>query len=194
MLLVTEGRGPGWELDPTRYRPHKTHANTAYLRSNAGPDRTGPSQQFHYRAAGEAQKVGKKMSGFDLQIQQVFVQWRYDPKTGKYMRAQDHFPHMLTDGKQVSTENVVVVWLDYYPSHTDNRSPDGRSTGSGILAVFTGGQMIRGTWERKTRLDPFAFKDLKDRPIRLTPGRTFIELPNSAKGSFRGNDQFLPVP
>ena len=45
MLLITEGQGPGWELDPKRSRPHKTHANTALLRSNAGPERTGPAQQ-----------------------------------------------------------------------------------------------------------------------------------------------------
>src|SRR4051794_242574 len=78
MLLVTEGQGPGWELDPRRKRPHKTHAHTAYLRSNAGPERTGPAQQFQYRAVGEAAVAGQAMSGFDLQIQQVFAQWRYD--------------------------------------------------------------------------------------------------------------------
>ncbi len=127
MLLITEGKGPGWELDPKRSRPHKTHANTALLRSNAGPDRTGPTQQYHYRAVGEAATAGEPMTGFDLQIQQVFVQWRYDPDTATYLRSQEGKPHMLTDGNQVTTENVVVAWLDYNPSHTDGRSPDGRA-------------------------------------------------------------------
>jgi hypothetical protein len=193
MLLVTEGHGPGWELDPYRGRPHKTHANTALLRSNAGPDRTGPKQQFHYRAEGEAATAGDKMTGFDLQIEQVFVQWRHDPRTGKYMRSQDGGQHLLADGTQVSTDNVIVVWLDYYPSHTDNRSPDGRSTGKGLALVFTGGRMIGGTWNRKDRLEPFDLRDTKGKPIMLTPGRTFIELPNSGHGSFRGNDVFTPV-
>ncbi|MEI8238273.1 MAG: DUF3048 domain-containing protein [Actinomycetota bacterium] len=192
MLLITEGRGPGWELDPTRYRPHKTHANTAYLRSNA-PDRKGPEQQFHYRPLHAKPTVGRATAGFDLQIEQVFVQWRYDPKSNNYVRMQDHYPHMLTDGTQVTTDNVVVIWLDYYPSHTDNRSPDGASTGSGLLSVFTGGNIIEGTWQRKDRVSPFTLLDKKQRPIELTPGRTFIELPNSARGSFRGNDQFTVV-
>src|ERR1700712_1284827 len=63
MLLITEGQGPGWELDPKRSRPHKTHANTAKLRSNAGADRSGPAQQFHYRAVGEAAVAGDPMTG-----------------------------------------------------------------------------------------------------------------------------------
>jgi hypothetical protein len=193
LLLVTEGQGPGWELDPKRGRPHKTHADTAQLRSNAGPDRTAPSQQFRYRAAGQAASAGDPTSGFDLQIQQVFAQWRYDPATGTYLRSQEGKPHLLADGAQVSTENVVVVWLDYDPSRTDRRSPDGITTGTNPTAVFTGGRIVLGTWTRATRLDPFAFADPSGAPILLTPGRTFIELPNSGKGAFPGADTFTPV-
>ena len=194
MLLITEGQGPGWELDPRRRRPHKTHADTAQLRSNAGPDRTGPAQQFHYRAVGEAAVAGEPMTGFDLQIQQVFVQWRYDPATGTYLRSQAGHPHTLTDGNQVSTENVVVLWLDYDPSHTDGRSPDGITTGTETATVFTGGQMITGTWTRNDRLEPFTLLDDSGGSIMLTPGRTFIELPNSGNGAFPGDDGFSPVP
>ena len=194
LLLITEGKGPGWELDPKKKRPHKTHANTAFLRSNAGPDRTGPTQQYQYRAAGEAAAAGEPMTGFDLQIQQVFVQWRYDPTTGTYLRLQDGGPHILADNQQVSTENVVVAWLDYEPSHTDGRSPDGRTTGTDPVNVFTGGRMITGTWTRADRLAPFTLTDAAGAPILLTPGRTFFELPNSGKGSFPGSDAFTPIP
>ncbi len=193
MLLITEGKGPGWQLDPKRGRPHKTHANTAFLRSNAGPDRSGPTQQFHYRAVGEAATTGEPMSGFDLQIQQVFVQWRYDLATGRYLRSQEGRPHNLTDGNQVSSENVVIAWLDYNPSHTDSRSPDGQSTGTDPVAVYTGGRLVTGTWSRADRLDAFAFNDESGAPIRLTPGRTFIELPNSGLGSFVGSDKYTTV-
>lgn len=194
MLLVTEGRGPGWELDPTRRRPHKTHANTALLRSNAGPDRTAPKQQFHYRAVGEPATAGDRATGFDLQLQQVFVQWRYDPRNGRYLRSQDGGPHLLADGAQVTTDNVVLAWLDYYASHTDNRSPDGRTTGLGLVAVHTGGRVVVGTWSRVDRLQPFDLKDTSGHPILLTPGRTFFELGNGGGGGFRGNDHYTLVP
>ena len=182
MLLVTEGKGPGWELDPNRKRPHKTHANTALLRSNAGPERTGPAQQFHYRGVGEPAVAGEPMTGFDLQIQQVFVQWRWDPATGTYLRSQAGKPHMLTDGNQVTTENVVVVWLDYDPSHTDGRSPDGQTTGSDPLMVFTGGRMITGTWTRADRLNPFTLTDDAGAPILLTPGQDVHRAPEQRQG------------
>lgn len=194
LLLITEGKGPGWELDPHRGRPHKTHANTALLRSNAGIDRSGPSQQFHYRSVGEAAVAGIPMTGFDLQIQQVFVQWRHDLATGTYLRSQDGHPHVLTDKLQVSTENVIIAFLDYEPSHTDRRSPDGNTTGTNPALVFTGGRLISATWTRGDRLGPFTLTDDSGAPVLLTPGRTFVELPNSGKGSFAGKDRFTLVP
>ncbi|MCU1387648.1 MAG: hypothetical protein JWL72_986, partial [Ilumatobacteraceae bacterium] len=104
LLLVTEGHGPGWELDPKKGRPHKTHANTALLRSNAGPDRTGPAQQFTYRADGVDATLGDLMTGFDLQIQSVFVQWRYDFSTNGYVRSQEKKPHLLANGDRVTAQ------------------------------------------------------------------------------------------
>ena len=193
LLLVTEGHGPGWELDPHRGRPHKTHANTALLRSNAGPDRTGPPQQFHYRAVGEDATAGDLMSGFDLQIQQVFVQWRYDLGSNGYVRSQSKQPHLLANGNRVTTDNVVVLSLDYAPSHTDGRSPDGNTIGTNPAVVFTGGRMVLGTWTRGDRLEPFGLNDASGAAILLKPGRTFIELANSGQGQFAGNDRFVPV-
>ena len=185
LLLITEGKGPGWELDPKRSRPHKTHADTAQLRSNA-PDRVGPVQQFQYRAVDAAPETGDAMTGFDLQMQQVFVQWRFDPATGGYLRAEDNKPHMMADDVQVSTENVVIAWLDYEPSTTDGRSPDGRTTGTNAAVVFTGGKMITGTWTRADRLAPVTLTDDTGNPILLKPGRTFFEMANGGKGSFAG--------
>ncbi|MFM2079312.1 MAG: hypothetical protein RJA49_3202 [Actinomycetota bacterium] len=193
LLLITEGKGPGWELDPNKHRPHKTHANTAFLRSNA-PDRKGPEQQFHYRALGQKAIGGQVMNGFDLQMQQVFVQWRHDTKTDTYVRFQDGGPHTLANGHQVSTDNVIITWLAYEPSHTDGRSPNGTTTGKGKALVFTGGRMITGTWKRAHREDPFEFTDTKHKPVLLKPGRTFIELANGGTGSFRGSDTFTRVP
>jgi hypothetical protein len=193
LLLITEGRGPGWELDPNKRRPHKTHANTAFLRSNA-PDRKGPVQQYSYRAHGQKVSGGQPTNGFDLQMQQVFVQWRHDPKTDTYVRFQDGGPHLLANGHQVSTDNVIIAWLAYEPSHTDGRSPNGTTTGKGKALVFTGGQMVTGTWERARREYAFHFADSKHRTILLKPGRTFIELANGGTGSFRGSDTFTRIP
>jgi hypothetical protein len=94
----------------------------------------------------------------------------------------------------VSTQNVIIASLDYAPSHTDARSPDGATTGSNPAVLFSGGRMVLGQWSRADRLDPFTFTDNDGAPMLLTPGRTFIELPNSGNGSFKGgDDKFTPV-
>ena len=87
-----------------------------------------------------------------------------------------------------------MLWLDYNPSHTDGRSPDGQTTGSGDAFVFTGGRMITGSWKRDDRLNPFSILDASGNAVLLKPGRTFIELPNSGKGAFPGTtDNLTPV-
>jgi hypothetical protein len=86
--------------------------------------------------------------------------------------------------------------LDYNPSQTDARSPDGETIGTNPALVFTGGRLVLGTWTRNDRLEPFAFNDADGNPILLTPGRTFIELSNGGNGSFKGAkaDKYTLVP
>jgi hypothetical protein len=107
---------------------------------------------------------------------------------------QDGHPHTTADGQQVTTDNVVVLWLEYFPSHTDGRSPDGATTGTGAANVFSGGRMTSGGWTRADRLDPFTLTDASGAPVLLAPGRTFFEMANSGKGQFGGNaDGFTPI-
>jgi hypothetical protein len=188
LFLITEGFGPGWLLDPNRKRPHKTFVDVAGLRTNAGLDRVAPVTQFQYRAVGEAATQGDVLAGIDLAIQQVDVSWRFDAAQGLYVRAQDGRDHVLGDDQQVTTENVVVMWTTYDPSVADSRSPDGNSIGTNQLVVLTGGRVVSGTWARDDRLQPFRFADASGAPILLTPGRTFISMPNDGLGGFGGQD------
>ena len=49
---------------------------------------------------------------------------------------------------QLSTENLVVVYVDYQPSPADARSPEAQTTGSGEAFVFRDGVVAHGTWNR----------------------------------------------
>ena len=62
-------------------------------------------------------------------------------------------------------------------------SPDAESVGTGEAWVFTGGNLVHGTWTRADRLDTFTLTADDGSPILLTPGRTFIELPRSIFGN-----------
>lgn len=188
LQVVTESQGPGWYLDKRRRRPHATFNDTASLRLNADLASTAPPQQLSYRKAGEV-AAGDASQGFNLHIQQVRVEWRFNGATGRYDRGQDGGPHLLDDGSQVQADNVVVLWINYEPSFADARSPDGGSIGSGSAIVFSGGKVISATWSRDDRLKPISLTDGAGAPILLTPGSTWFEMANTGLGGFPGTDE-----
>lgn len=193
LQVFTESQGPGWRLDKHRKRPHATFNDTASLRSDAAFGSSAPAQQFHYRGAADT-ATGDPSAGFNLHIERVRAQWRFNVGTGRYDRSQDGGPHLLADGTQVQADNVIVMWIDYEHSFADARSPDGGSIGTGSVLVFSGGKVTTGTWARDDRLKPISFTDASGSPILLTPGSTWIELANTGLGTFPGADELEVLP
>jgi len=139
-----------------------------------------PQQQFQYRADGEA-PAGKASAKVDLAMDNVKVVWTWDAATSSYLRDQDGKPHMDAELGQVNAANVVVLEVDYRPSPADARSPEAQTIGTGVAYVFTGGSLVRGTWERDDRLQPFELTADDGSVIELTPGRTWVELARVGK-------------
>jgi hypothetical protein len=139
-----------------------------------------PQQQFQYRADGAA-PAGSPSAKVDLAMDNVKVVWTWDPDTSSYLRAQDGKPHQDAELGQVNAANVVVLEVEYRPSPADARSPEAQTTGTGVAYVFTGGSLVRGTWQRDTRLDPFVLTADDGSVIELTPGRTWVELARVGK-------------
>lgn len=193
LLLLTEGKGPGWRLDKKRRRPHATFNDTASLRLNADPARPGPAQQFHYRPAGVAAS-GVSSDGFKLHIESVHAEWHFDATSNNYARSQEGHPHLMADGTRVQFDNVVVLWIDYQHSPADPRSPDGGTIGDGDAVVFTNGKVTTATWSRDDRLKPIALTDSAGSPILLTSGTTWFELANTGQGGFPGTDELEVLP
>ena len=196
MLLITEGQGPGWSLDPHRGRPHKTHGDTALFRTNAGPERTAPLQQYNYRGDGVAATAGSAAAGFDLTMQsQNHIEWRYDAPSNAYLRSQAGRPHTLTDGSQVSSNNVVIAWLDYQSSSTDAARPTGRARAAAARSCSPAARSCSPPGRATTGCSRSTGTTSTAQPVLLTPGRTFVELANSGNGSFSGGgDDFTLVP
>ena len=48
--------------------------------------------------------------------------------------------------------------------------------GGGDAWVFTGGQLVKGTWQRAAKENVTKFVDAKGAEIKLAPGQTFVEL------------------
>lgn len=160
-----------------RSAPHNLYSNTSALWGYTPPDAEPPRQQFQYRAKGDKVQ-GEPASGVDVTLDSINVRWDWDPAIGQYRRTMEGSAHLdRATNTQVTTDNVVVLVMNYTVGISG--SPDAQSLGTGEAFVFSGGKWVYGTWTRKDRTKPFKLQDGKGRPILLTPGRTFIELPRA---------------
>lgn len=73
------------------------------------------------------------------------IEWRFDAAAGSYLRSNGGTPHNDALSGQVSTENVIIMYVDYQPSAADANSPEAQTVGGGEVLVFTGGVLVRGT-------------------------------------------------
>ncbi|PKQ16137.1 MAG: hypothetical protein CVT67_05940 [Actinobacteria bacterium HGW-Actinobacteria-7] len=107
------------------------------------------------------------------------VEWRYNETSGLYRRWNNGAEHHdQATGKQVTADNVVVMWAKYTQATHDmvgSVTWDIRLGGEGRVSVFHNGQRYDGTW-KANRDAPPQFTDKDGRPIRLAVGRTWVQV------------------
>jgi len=168
--------GGGFFRSRDRSSPHNLFAQTSMLWTLAPAGAAPPPQQFIYLAPGVA-AVGEVAAGVDLVMDGLEVGWRFDAASGRYFRTSGGEPHLDAATGQINCANVIVMAVDYNPSPAAAGSPEAQTIGTGEVWVFTGGVIVRGTWSRADRLAPIVLTDTNGQPIPLTPGNTWIELP-----------------
>jgi len=65
-----------------------------------------------------------------------------------------------------------------YDGGASSADAAGVLTGQGRLTVLTAGKVVEGTWVRPDKTRAARLVDSRGRPITLTPGRTWVELPD----------------
>jgi hypothetical protein len=162
-----------------RKAPHNLYSSTEALRSRTTPDAAPPPQIWKFRPEGAAPQ-GSPSAGVDVMLDAVDAGWRWDAAQGVYLRTTQGRAHNDALSGQVSTNNVVVLAMEYLPGISG--SPDAQTIGTGEAFVFSGGSYVHGTWTRDDRLKPYTLTADDGTPIQLTPGRTFVELPRTGFG------------
>jgi hypothetical protein len=158
-----------------REGPHDLYGTTTGAWTLAPDGAVPPQQQFQYRGQFEA-AVGEVAAGCTGDMDGLQVEWRYDGNSGLYARTTDGVVHEDALSGPITTNNVIVMVVEYLPSPADPRSPEAQTIGSGEVLVFTGGVLVRGTWSRADRLSPVVLTASDGSPILLAPGRTWVEL------------------
>lgn len=153
-----------------RKAPHNLLTSTGALFALADADQKAPAPIFEYLADGESNPGAVPSAGFDAAIAETPFRWAWDGGANRWVRWQYNRADGTDEG-QVWADNVVVLQTQY------GKGPVASSTGMGQAWVFTRGTMTSGLWARPDRTNAYRITTTDGQPIKLAPGRTWVELP-----------------
>jgi hypothetical protein len=172
--------GPLMFRDHSRNPPWNLYAHVNFMYGKCGTMPAPPPALFTYRAA-HAAVVGTPTTSVHVGFLAGFdVTWMWDAASGTWKRSIFGSPEILASGAQFAPKNVVVMFVQYVggdPNH-GNEGAEAVITGHGNALVFTAGKEITGTWSRPDKNQPAQFADAAGKAIALTPGQTWVELPD----------------
>jgi hypothetical protein len=164
--------------------PHNTFTNVQAL-AGLSTTHAPPPPLFSYllprtvfggRGATPARHIG-------ISFPSAQVTWDYYPQVKGWLRGQDGTADLDSAHQQVEAANVVVLFVTYITSGIASGEgvaptpiPEGILTGSGQAWFLSAGKLLKGTWSRQSLTSVAQYRSLSGAPIRLTPGRTWVEL------------------
>jgi hypothetical protein len=151
---------PCYSRSPDKVGPHNLVLDTACAYTSvttAGPAR--PMWRIDANWAVPPGASATQDTAFDVAMDGVAVQWRWDPTSGAYRRWQDGAPQVTVSGDTLSADTVAVLSVSYVPSVADARSPNAVTIGTGSAVIHRGGVAIDAIWSRATPYAPFQFFD-----------------------------------
>jgi len=174
-----------YHREPGRPAPYNLFSETKALFASAADDVTPPPPLFSYRAAGEAppatgsEPAPRVQAIWKLNITTTVV-YAWDEASKTFRRTTDGAPHLDAAGVQVAPQNVVFQVVGYKNTGLVDRSgaavPEAELVGEGDAWVLTAGRLVKGRWSRPSEGQTTAYTLPTGEPIRLTPGRTWVEL------------------
>jgi hypothetical protein len=140
-----------------------------------------PRPLFTYRAD-KAKAGGTPVKSVVVGFDDGFATtWDWDALSGTWLRSKFGGPDIDADNVRIAPKNVVVMYVQY-DGGVGALQAEAVLTGSGKLAVFTQGKEITGTWSRPDKAKPAKLLNAKGDVIKLTPGQTWVELPDVSYG------------
>lgn len=153
----------------TRAAPHNLYGDSAKLWARGG-EPVPPRPLFTYLGQSES-FVGEGIDQFRVGFQAGYdPTYTFDRATRAWKRSYGFTPFTDASGNQIAPTNVIVQFV-YYP-----RGSEGVLIGEGEAWVFSDNQLVRGRWVKPNPETPTQFLDAAGQPIRLLPGRTWVEL------------------
>jgi hypothetical protein len=198
MLSFMNTRGTGsygtdtsriYQYNGQTYYDRAITCHPATLAKQTKRFRSGPPRLYfpYASTAAEVSTVhGKKAHSIKIPYKgdDYFMGYAYDKKSGRYRRSMPWGPHVLADGKRVSTDNVLVIKAKQHYGKIfrgvghDEPLHDVINK-KGTFLYFHGGRYVTGTWRKGKVQAPFEFTLADGSPLKMAPGQTFVELPDT---------------
>jgi hypothetical protein len=168
--------------DHSRRAPWNLYAHLDFMYSRCGTP-VPPPALFMYRGAHAAVggvPASSARVGF-LGAPSFAVTWTWDAPSGTWKRSIFGGPEVVASGAPLAPKNVVVMFVSYVGGDPTYHSIGAEAvlTGHGKALVYTGGKEIAGTWSRPDKKQPAQLLDVAGKVIELTPGQTWVELPDT---------------
>ncbi|MFM7537919.1 MAG: DUF3048 domain-containing protein [Acidimicrobiales bacterium] len=168
--------------DPDRPAPHNLFTNVSAQWEKALPEQGPPAPVFSYRGPADPAPAGPVPGTVSVRYDGTRTAWDWDATTKRWLRTLDSTPHVDDKGNPVAPANVVIVFTQYRINR-DTGSTEAISVGSGKAWVLTGGVLVAGTWNRERNTEPYRLTDASGKPILLSPGQTWVQLPRPGDGT-----------
>jgi hypothetical protein len=142
-----------------------------------------PPPLFAYRTT-KAKVPGTPVKSFVVGFQgqpSFATTWDWDARSGTWLRSKFGGPDTDAENVRIAPKNVVVMFVQY-EGGVGALQAEAVLTGTGKLEVFTQGKEITGTWSRPDKAKPAKLLNAKGDVIKLTPGQTWVELPDVSYG------------
>ena len=162
-------RGPG-------SAPHNYYTSTDNIWMQTPEDLPGaPPAQLRYLEA-DGVFGGVPTAGVKVRVGSENIEWTWNSEFAKFDRSQRGRAHDDKIFGRIRATNVIVLGVAYAPSAADRRSPEAQTVGEGPAYVFSGGEVIEGTWKREFSLFPIEYFGPDGEPVEFGVGNTWIEL------------------
>jgi hypothetical protein len=178
-----------YQYNGQTYYDRATTCHPKVLAKQTKRFRAGPRQPyFPWASSAKEVSAASGKRGRSVQIpykgKTYFMGYSYDRRTKRYLRSMPWGPHILADGKRVSTDNVLIIKAHqhygkiFHGGGHDEPLHD-IINAEGQFYYFNQGRYVSGTWKKRGRAKPFTFTLPGGKPFKMAPGQTFVELPDT---------------
>jgi hypothetical protein len=170
-----------WDKHPKDYfrkagrkAPHNLFTSTDKLFAYATPEQGTALQMFQYLGDGETNASQFPVPGMTEKVGDTPSAWVWDAAGNQWLRWQYNRRDNTQGAGQANATNVVIMEIEYKGG---SKTPTAKTEGTGRVLVLTaGGNAVEGTWTRPSQLEPIVLTAKDGQPLKLAPGRTWVEL------------------